>query len=199
MARTPFAGFHTGAPDVARRGTYRNVLWDVALGQRGYVTTQDADEVGVPAVELRKLAARGSLVHVNRGLYRFSDFPVTPEDHLLEAVLWAGPDAVLSHDAVLALHDLAFANPSTIRVTTPHRVRKTDKRPDITIIRAEVPVDELTHYNGIPSTTVARALLDARALIMRTRLVEAAHDARQRGLLLADEYTAVTDALRDLA
>lgn len=177
------------------RPRYRDLLWDVAVGRRGYVTIADADEVGVPAVELRKLAARGSLVHICRGLYRFAAFPSSPEDHLLEAVLWVGADAVLSHDAVLALHDLAFANPSTIRVTTPHRVRKSQPRGDITIIKADVPADERACYHGIPATTVARALLDVRGLIMHNRLIEATHQARERGLLLEDEYGAVRDRL----
>jgi predicted transcriptional regulator of viral defense system len=195
----PTFGFREDSGVLGRRETYRDALWDVALGQRGYVTTTDAHEVGVPPVELRKLAARGSLIHISRGLYSFVGFPVTAQDHYLEAVLWAGPDAALSHDAVLAFHDLAFANPSTIRVTTPHRVRKSQQRSDITIVQADVPANQLTHYDGIPATTVARALLDARPLIMRSRLVEAADQARERGLLLSDEYQAVMDLLRGSA
>lgn len=178
------------------RKTYRDQLWDLATGQYGYVTTSDATELGVPSVALRRLAARGSLRRISRGLYRFTDFPVSELDGYMEAVLWVGPDAVLSHDAVLALHDLAFANPSTIRVTTPHRVRKTRQRRDISIVQAEIPPNEGTRYAGIPSTTVARALLDSRPLIMRGRLVEAADEARQRGLLLSDEYHEVTHGLR---
>lgn len=176
--------------------TYRTQLWEVAVDHYGFVTTADAAELSIPAVELRKLAKRGFLDHVGRGLYRFGALPPTEFDHYMEAVLWVGRGAVLSHDAVLALHDLAFANPSTIRVTTPHRVRKTRPRRDVTIIEADVSEDERTVFRGIPSTTVARALLDSRPLIMRSRLVEAAHEARREGLLLADEYQHVCQELR---
>lgn len=177
--------------------TYRRRLWDRALDQHGYVTTTDAAALGVPAIELRKLAHRGFLERVGRGVYRFLDAPATPLGAYMEAVLWAGPEALLSHDAVLALHDLAYANPATIRVTVPRRVRKTRPRADVTIVRADVPSGERTLYEGIPATTVERALRDCRMLVMPSRLREAAEDARARGLLLADEHARVIADLED--
>ncbi|CAN5909734.1 type IV toxin-antitoxin system AbiEi family antitoxin domain-containing protein [soil metagenome] len=177
--------------------TYRRRLWAVAIEQYGYVTTRDAADAGVPAVELRKLAHRGFLERTGRGLYRFPDVPVNERTEYMEAVLWAGEGAVLSHDAVLSLHGLGFANPSTIRVTIPRRVRKTHPRHDITLIQAELPDNDLTTYEGIPSTTVARALLDARGLLMPSRLREAAVAARDQGLLLAGEYDRVRTDLSD--
>lgn len=176
--------------------TYRRRLWAVAVGRHGYVTTHDAAELGVPAVELRKLAHRGFLERVGQGVYRFPDFPVTEPAEYVEAVLWAGEGAALSHDAVLALHDLGFANPSTIRVTVPRRVRKTHPRRDVTLIQAVLPHEDRTAYEAIPSTTVARALLDARGLLMPSRLREAARAARERGLLLAGEYERVLAGLK---
>jgi predicted transcriptional regulator of viral defense system len=176
--------------------TYRAQLWDVAVDQYGYVATSDAASLDIPTVELRKLAARGFLKHVARGLYRVPVLPRTEFDEYMEAVLWVGRDAVLSHDAVLALHDLAFANPATIRVTTPHRVRKTYPRRDISIVHAVVPSGECATYRGIPATTVARALLDCRQLIMTSRLLEAAGEARNEGLLLTDEHARVVRELK---
>ena len=96
---------------MALTDTYRRRLHDQALEQYGYVTTRDAAEVAVPAVELRKLAQRGGLERVAYGLYRFEDIPRTGRDEFMEAVLRVGPEAYLSHDAVLALHDLGLANP----------------------------------------------------------------------------------------
>lgn len=175
--------------------TYRRRLWERALDRYGYVTTADAAELGVPAVELRKLAARGELERLDRGLYRFPNAPRSERDAFMEAVLWVGREAALSHDAVLALHDLGFANPRTLRVVTPHRVRKTRPRPDVEIIRDRLPARDLTVYFGIPSTTVARALRDCRALLMPSRLRGATDEARRRGLLLVREHDDVLEAL----
>lgn len=181
---------------IGRSQTYRRRFWELALEQYGYVTTADAAQLGIPGVELRKLASRGALENLARGLYRFPDAPTTSRDALMEAVLWVGRDAALSHDAVLALHDLAAANPRTVRVVTPHRVRKTHPRFDLTIIHRKVPPRDLTRYFGIPSTTVARALLDSRNLITASRLIEAADEAMRRGLLLARERQEIVQQLR---
>jgi hypothetical protein len=176
-------------------GTARRQLWDVALDHYGYVTTADAAALGIAPVELRKLAHRGRLEGISRGLYRFPDMPTSERDAFMEAVLWAGPDAALTQDAVLALHSLAFANPRTLRVATPHRVRKVRDREDITIVQVAIPADDLTEYFGIPSTTVVRALIDSRALFTHSRLLEAAAQARDQGLLLAAEYEQVINHL----
>lgn len=82
------------------RPRYRNLPWTVAAGRRGYVTTADPDAINAPAVELRTLAACGPLMHICRGVHRFAALTSSSQDHLLEAVLWVGQHAVLSHDAV---------------------------------------------------------------------------------------------------
>jgi predicted transcriptional regulator of viral defense system len=162
--------------------TYRRRLHDRALDQYGYVTTRDAGDIGVPTVELRKLAARGGIEHIAYGIYRFEDVPRTAHDEYMEAVLRAGPDAFLTHDAVLAFHDLGLVNPRRIRVATPHRTRP--KLPNtIDIMRRHLGPPELTIYEGVPSATVARALLDCIGLVMSDRLLDAAHEAATRGLL----------------
>ena len=163
--------------------TYRRRLHERALDQYGYVTTRDADEIGVPPGELRKLSGRGGLEHVGYGLYRFEDIPRTGREQFMEAVLRVGPDAYLEGDAVLALHDLALANPRRIRVATPRR-RNRGKHPDfLRVKRRNLPAEERTLYEGIPATTVARALLDCRGVIMDERLIEAAREAARTGLL----------------
>lgn len=174
--------------------TYRRRLYEAALDQYGYVTTRNAEELGVPAVELRKLAARGGISHVAYGLYRLDDVPPTGRDQLMEAVLRVGPDAYLTHDAVLDLHGLGLVNPRRMRVGTPHRVRTHVPR-HIEVIRRTLDPDELTVYEGIPSATVARALLDCRGLVMDERLVEAARTAARLGLLRRSEAAPVLAAL----
>jgi predicted transcriptional regulator of viral defense system len=166
--------------------TYRRQLRERALDQYGYVTTRDAEELGVPGVELRKLHHRGGLEHVAYGLYRFEDIPHTAHDQFMEAVLRVGPDAVLAGDAVLALHDLALVNPRRIRVATPKRDRH--RLPDfLKVERREVPPLERTTYEGIPATTVARALLDCRGIIMNERLIDATREAARMGLVRKSE------------
>ncbi len=163
-------------------------LLEIAMDQHGFVATRDAVELGLPSSYLGKIKARGTVERVAHGLYRFPQVPVTEYAPFMEAVLWVGEDAVLSHDAVLSLHGLANANPSVIRVSTPRRVRKSDPPVAVKIIRRSVPDEDLTRYQGIPSTTVARALVDSRDLIMRSRLIEAAHEAHDEGFIRRSKF-----------
>jgi predicted transcriptional regulator of viral defense system len=174
--------------------TYRRQLHEQALDQYGYVTTRDAEEIGVPDWALRQLAARGGLTRHGHGVYRFDDVPATDRDEFMEAVLEVGRDAYLVQDTVLALHRLADVNPRRLRVGTPHRVRVALPQAVEIVTRKDRPED-LTVYEGIPTTTVARALLDARGTVMTERLVDATEEARERGLLLRREADQVLGAL----
>ena len=162
--------------------TARRRLHERALDRYGYVTTRDARDVGIAAVELRKIAQRGGVEHVAYGLYRFEDVPRTGKEEMIEAVLRVGDDAFLTLDSVLALHDLAMVNPRRIRVGTPHRVRP--QLPDsIEVVRQHLRPDELTIYEGIASATVARALEDCQPSVMNERLIQATREAAKRGLI----------------
>jgi len=171
--------------------TYRLDLRELALDNYGLVTTGQASEAGMPAVMLRQIAARGGLVRVGHGLYRFPLSEIRPTffDSFAEAVARVGRDAYLTHDAVLALHSLGLVNPRRIRVGTPRRVR-TDVGNTVQIVhRRDLSADALTVYEGIPSTTVAQALADCdrEGLMMPERLAGARREALGRGLIARRE------------
>lgn len=175
--------------------TYRTLLREHAQGQYGFVTTKDAAALDVPGVELRKLAGRGALQKVAHGLYRVPEVAPTALDQLAEAVLRVGPDAYLTHDAVLAVHELALVAPIVIRVGTPHRTRA--KLPShIKVLVRKLPEDALTYYEGIRCTTVGQALLDCRGLVMTERLLDATRQARRAGLLEPSQAARIQQRLR---
>ena len=171
--------------------TYRRRLHERALVRYGYITTRDAAALGIPVAGLHMLVQRGGLTRVGHGLYRFDDVPVTGRDGYMEAVLLVGDHAFLVADAVLALHDLAQVNPTRRRVATTRRVRKA-LPPTIEVVwPTTVGESERTAYEGIPCSTVARALTDCIGIVMRDRLLIAAHDAADRGLLGHGQRAAV--------
>ena len=165
-----------------------------AADQYGYVTTRDATALDIPPVELPKLAATGGLAHVAYGLWRFDDQPRTGRNQFMEAVLRVGSDAYLTNDAVLTFHELAQVNPRRIRVGTPHQARA--RGPDfVEVVRQHIDPADLTVYEGVPSATVARALIDCRDTIMRDRLLDAVTTAKRTGLLRTREGQRVLDAI----
>ncbi len=165
----------------------RDLVREIALGEYGFITTKQAVDAGVPAVELRKLAARGALINVAYGIYRVPDAPGSPFDQFAEALLRAGDRAYLRGDSVLALFGLADVNPRKIRVVAPKRTRaKMPTFMDVTAAPPEPP--NLTRYEGLLAMRVADAILDCRGRIEPTRLREAARDARKEGLVTRVEY-----------
>jgi predicted transcriptional regulator of viral defense system len=174
--------------------SYRQALRGLADENYGYITTREAADLGVPAVELRKLAARGALRHVSRGLYRFADARRTPQDAYAEAVARTGHGAYLTGEAVLALLGLAMVEPKRITVATPHRTRQKDTA-FVDVIRRDLPEELITTYEGISSTTVAQAILDSRGTVMTERLLDALTEARRAGLVDARQASRVRHRL----
>lgn len=174
--------------------TYRQRLRELAFDTHGVVTTKEALAIGVPAVELRKLAARGALRHLGRGVYRMLEVPVGALDEFAEAVALAGDGAVLADEAVLSALDLAQVNLRRVRVASPRRVRA--KLPEtVEVVHRDVPPEQRDYIDGVPSMTLEAALLGSRGRVMTERLVDAAHEAADRGLLRRDQEARVVVAL----
>jgi predicted transcriptional regulator of viral defense system len=177
--------------------TNRRRLRERALEQYGFVTTRDAQDLGIALNTFHVLVHRGGLTRTAYGVYRFpyEEIPATDRDAYMEALLAVGPEAFLCSDAVLALHDLALVNPVRIRVGTPKRVRKGTLPQTIEVVRVEVPKEDREVYEGIPTTTIARAILDCIGIVMPERLLDAAKDADARGLFRRRDRDRVFAAL----
>ena len=169
----------------------RDELLGVAVDRYGYVTTADAARLGVAPVELAKLATHGGLVRVSQGVYRFTQWPVSANDHLMEAVLWTrDPTAVLSHDTALDVLDLCDINPSALHLTVSDR-----KYP---IRRHNVPSGLVIHYEHldeaqrgwweqIPTVTSQTAIEQGIRTGVRPDLLHQAIDTAQRRSMINTE------------
>lgn len=172
---------------------YRDIVREIALDHYGYVTTRDADQAGVPAGELPKLASRGGLVNVAYGLYRVPDIPPTKYDQFAEALLRVGEGAYLHGESVLALFGLADVNLRRVKVAIRKRTRpKLPTFVELTQARDDVPT---TSYEGLASQPVADALLECRGRIEVGTLLAAAKQARVEGLLTTAEWKRVRKEL----
>lgn len=169
-------------------GRAYEALFDLAAGQRGYVTQAQAREHGLTPYALVKMAERGQVERVAHGIYRFKAFPRGPLDTYMEAVLWPrGTMAVLSHETALDLYDLSDVNPEKIHLTVPAGYRIRRKIPDIyEIHHATLNPEDHTWREGLPVTTVERTIRDCRqAHLRRGLLAQALEQARARGLITA--------------
>lgn len=173
---------------------YRDLVREIALDNYGYVTTKEAAEAGVPAIELPKLAARGGLENVAYGLYRVTDVSPTAFDQFAEALLRVGEGAYLYGESVLALFGLADVNPRTIKVAINRRARP-KLPPHIELVHVK-GAERTTRYEGLEAQPVAEAILACRGRIETGRLLEAAKQARAEGLVTTSELRHDNRALR---
>jgi predicted transcriptional regulator of viral defense system len=171
-----------------------------ASSQHGYVTVDDAREVGGTPMALLMLARRGALDHVDHGIYRVPDLAVGPLAQLQEAVLRV-PGAVLSHDTALELLDLADVNPRQAHVTAPHGYRIRKRLPDWMVVhRDRLDDDDVDDFEGLPVVTPARAIIDAIEDGVGAHFVTQAIDmARRRNLLTTPEEARVVGVAADHA
>jgi predicted transcriptional regulator of viral defense system len=163
--------------------SYRRDLWEIAASRNGVVTIAEAENAGVPAVEVRKLAARGALRAYGQGVYVHLGVPATPHTEPTIAVALAGTDAFLHRESVLDLFGLGQFNPPRLRVGTRRRVRR--NLPEWLELknRVDVPDEDLTHYEGIPATTIRRALQDMQHRMPPDRWETLVDEALRRELI----------------
>ena len=134
------------------------VLYRLAEPQAGYFTTAQAQGDHVSRQQLWYLQQTGAIERAAHGVYRLTRFPAQRFEDLVVACLWAGPDAVVSHETALIVYGVGDAMPPTIHLTLPRRFR--GRRPGITVHRAPLESEERTVRDAVPVTTVDRTLVD---------------------------------------
>jgi predicted transcriptional regulator of viral defense system len=175
--------------------TARARLREPAEEHYGFVTTADATALGIDHAYLRSLARQGFLEHVGHALYRFVDIPLTARTSFMEAVLLAGPGAYLIDTGTLAMEGLALVVPERIRVGTRRRVRIALPR-NIELVRTDHPPKDVTEIEGVPTVTIRRAILDSVGRVMKERLIDAAQEANEKGLIGIGEMAGLIEELR---
>ena len=157
-------------------------LWGVAEDDFGILTTKQAEENGVTKQHLVKMAERGAVIRLGRGVYQVKHHVRGPLDHFAAAVAIVGETAYLRGASVLALFELCPTNPSLIYVGANVRVRR--KLPEGIIVK-DSRRENVIDYNGIRCQSVIAALRDAKreGMIDGERIVEAARVAKEKGLI----------------
>ncbi|MGK0716473.1 type IV toxin-antitoxin system AbiEi family antitoxin domain-containing protein [Leucobacter sp. W1153] len=171
--------------------SYRRDLWEIAVSRQGVVTVAAAQEAGVPAVEVRKLAARGALWGEGHGVYIHQDFPPSPLTQPAVAVALGGNEAFLQRESVCNLLGLGQFNPKKIRVGTRRRVRRELPQWVDLERRTGLTENDITSYEGIAATTIERTLRDLKDRMPFERWIDLVDQALRRDLLDAHEANAL--------
>src|SRR5260370_22739787 len=168
------------------RETARTLL-SKALEQGGYFTAKQAMSAGYDYPHLEYHVSTGSFDRVDHGLYRLTSLPHGENDDLIRLSLWSRnrqdkPQAVVSHESALVLHDLSELLPGEIHLTVPPKFRK-DPPAGVLLHKANLDPTDVEERTGFRMTTPFRTLLDVGAgAISREQLEKAVAEALTRGL-----------------
>ena len=171
-----------------------DAIYEYAADNYGLITSSAAKTLGIPNVELVKLAHRGRLYRLGHGVYRLAHYIPTVFDKYAEAVAMVGSGAMIYGESVLSMHSLALVNPVAIQVAVQGRVRK--NLPDyIKVVYLKKNCDKV-EYEGIPCQSVFEAIFVCKGTVMSERLADAIDDAARQGLITkAEAETARTKLL----
>lgn len=142
-------------------------LFQIAVDQGGYFTSAQAHEVGFSTRLIAHHVGTGRFIALRPwgGVYRLRDFPENAHDVEWAALVTLGPDAVLSHETALRLHDLSDVAPRLVHVWVPYERRPRMRRSvprgvRVHVARARIMQADVTLVNGLRVTTPLRTLID---------------------------------------
>jgi predicted transcriptional regulator of viral defense system len=179
----------------------RDALRALAEGQNGLVTRQQAiHDLDLTAGAVDNLVARGGLLPVARGIYRVPHLPGFEHERFQVALLRTGnPDAALSHETALALHEISDVNPARYHVTVPtaRRIRRSDNDAFVVHID-ELKPDQLGWLNLMRIATPTTAIEQCTVGGTPTYLLRQAIDRGERtGAVRRDDVARLTHLLED--
>lgn len=173
---------------------------DIATAQHGCVQLHELKKLGISESRIRTLARNGFLRRHGAGLFTVAGSPPTWRQRVTVEVLRAGPQALGSARTVMALHALDRFREGAIDVVSPrgsHRGRANSRaentRPHET---ADLPGRDRALVDGIPVTSITRALIDMGRFVGTHRLGNLLDDAVRQRLTT---YERVHDRFRELA
>lgn len=137
--------------------TARHAMASVAAVQHGVVTVAQLREVGLTPRMIGRLTASSHLSRLHRGVYAVGHTALSLYGRWLAAVLACGADAVLSHHAAAALHELRTHPSGLIDVSASGKHDVQGVRCHVT---RSLPDIDRTAIHAIPVTSLERTYLD---------------------------------------
>lgn len=163
-------------------------LFEIASLQQGYFTAKQAVHAGYSYRMHTHYKQSGQWLVIDRGVFRLAQFPNSPDEDYVRWSLWSRdrngePQAVISHESALGIHNLSDVMPSKIHFTVPPGFRKKSLKGCI-IHKGRVSADEKEQREGFFITKPLRTILDsAEANLSVDYLEQAIKEACDKGMV----------------
>ncbi len=167
----------------------RQNLYNVASTQQGYFSAKQALSCGYSHRLQHYHKEKGQWVEIERGFFRLSNFPSSPNEDLARWSFWSRnrediPQAVVSHESALAIHELSDVIPSKVHLTIPPFFRK--KSAGGCVLHKNILLPEVIEKReGFFVTTPMQTIIDvADSALSLEQLEQAVRDALAKGLMV---------------
>ncbi len=162
---------------------------ELAGTDHGVITRAELLAAGISRSEIDWAGRRGSFVRDQRGLYAVAGVPATELRRARAAVQSVGPaaGAVASHDTAAHLHGIDTVRRQPFEHVTIPRSTRRPQRAALWLHAHDLSDDDITVVDGIPTTTVARTLLDLLLRADRLTAICACESALRAGLLSSNQ------------
>jgi hypothetical protein len=152
------------------------VIAELAERQHGVVSLCQLQSAGLGRAAVAKRAQAGRLHRIHRGVYAVGRPGLTQNGRRMAAVLAYRPRAVLSHRSAAGLWNLRPDNRPNVEISVPREGVRA--RTGIDLHRSPTLCDDdVTVHTGIPTTTVARTLVDLGDVTNRRTVEQAVEQA----------------------
>jgi predicted transcriptional regulator of viral defense system len=170
-------------------------LYEIAEGQAGNFTANQARSVGFSWERLSGNVKTGKFKRIAHGIYRLSHFPGSPYEDLFVALLRTGPASVISHESALSVYDLSEVLPGDNHVIIPRTGSR--RREGIKLHTNRLAQNEITNREGLRVTTVERTIADVTSAgLPEDQVHTAIVDAIQSGLTTRERLIAMAERRR---
>jgi hypothetical protein len=171
------------------------VIADLAGRQHGVVALWQLRRLGVGADAVKLRLRTGRLHRLYRGVYAVGHGAIGPSGHRVAAVLACGAGALLARRSALAAWGIRPTGRSRHDVLVPVGSQRSPAGIDVIRTRVLHP-DDVAELDGIPLTSVARALVDFAAIARPEQVQRAVHEAEVLRLLDVRAVEAALDRAR---
>jgi hypothetical protein len=150
----------------------------VAARQHGLITLAQLEALGLTRSAVANRVVAGRLHRVHRGVYAVGHCALSQAGCWMAAVLACGPSAALSHLPAAALWQIWRRRTTGTDVSVPRQQRP---KPGIRVhVCRRLDPRDVTRRDGIPTTTVARTLVDLADVLSAEQLANVIHEAAFR-------------------
>ena len=163
-------------------------LLEIAQKQGGYFTSGQALKAGYSYRLQSYHKEQKHWKEIDTGLYKLTNFPASQFDDLIRWSLWSrdkkgNPQAVISYESALVVHELGDVMPAKVHITIPPKFRK-DIPDGIICHRANVKPEEVEVRDDFSVTTPIKTIIDVtEGNISLEQLEQVVRDGLDKGLI----------------